>query len=274
VITNQVGLVALLALANGAGQEGAVSAWSYAYLFFQLPYGLFAVAIMTTFLPELSSAFGRSDLAAYRDRFVLGLRLILLVVLPSAVLLGLLATPTVTVLFERGAFDGASTELTAGALAAFAAGLPGFSAYLYAMRGFYARQDTRTPFLVNVGQTVLTVALAVPLAAAFDLVGVVAAFSIAYSVGAVVALAVLRQRVGGLASGSALGALVRLVGATVVMAGVVALVAGVRDVEGPGASLVELVVAGTVGTIAFLGVLAATRSDDLVMVRQRLRPGR
>lgn len=274
VVTNQVGLVALLALANGAGQEGAVSAWSYAYLFFQLPYGLFAVAIMTTFLPELSSAFGRADLVAYRDRFVLGLRLILLVVLPSAVLLGLLATPTVTVLFERGAFDGASTELTAGALAAFAAGLPGFSAYLYAMRGFYARQDTRTPFLINLGQTVLTVAMAVPLAAAFDLVGVVAAFSVAYSVGAVAGLAMLRGRVGGLASGSALGALVRLVAASVVMAGMVGLVATTIHAEGSGASLVELVAATTAGTAAFVAVLVVTRSDDLAMVRQRLRPGR
>ena len=272
VITNQAGLSVLLALANGSGDgDGSATAWFYAYQFFQLPYGLFAVAVMTTFLPELAAAYERGDAAAYRERFVQGVRLILVVVLPSAVLLGVLALPLVTVLFERGAFGGAGVELTAGALVAFAAGLPGFSAYLYVMRGFYARQDTRTPFWINLAQTALTIALAVPLVAAFDLVGVASAFSAAYTIGGVAALAVLRARVGGLASGRAAGALVRSLVATAAMAAVVAAVALAIDADGFAASLVELALAGVLGLGTYLGVLWASRSDDLAMVRERLR---
>lgn len=271
VLTNQVGLVVLLALANGAGQPGAVSAWSYAYLFFQLPYGLFAVTVMTTFLPELASAHSAGDAGRYRDRFLLGLRAIVVVVLPSAAALGVLATPAVTILFERGAFDGASTALTADALRAFAVGLPGFAAYLYALRGFYARQDTRTPFMINLAQTALTLALAAPLSARWDLVGVVAAFSAAYTVGAVGALGVLHRHAGGRFDTVAVGAVARSVLATVVMAGVSWSVAAAVDGRGASGAAVELTTAGVVGVGAYLAVLVATRSDDLAMVRRRLR---
>lgn len=270
VLTNQVGLVVLLALANGAGQPGAVSAWSYAYLFFQLPYGLFAVTVMTTFLPELASAHSAGDAERYRDRFLLGLRAILVVVLPSAVALGVLATPAVTLLFQRGAFDGASTTLTADALRAFAVGLPGFAAYLYAMRGFYARQDTRTPFAINLVQTVLTLALAVPLSARWDLTGVVAAFSAAYTVGAVGALGLLHRHAGGRVDTVAIGAVARSTVAAAGMAGASWSIAAAIDTSGTRGAFVELAGAGGAGLAVYVAILAGARSDDLALVRRRL----
>ena len=270
VATNQVGLVVLLALANGTG-EGAVSSWSYAYLFFQLPYGLFAVAVMTTFLPELSGAFSRQDLTAYRDRFVLGLRLILLVVLPSAVLLVGVAEPLVGLLFEVLGIGDASPSVTAGALAAFAAGLPGFSVYLYVMRGWYARQDTRTPFLVNLAETAFTLVLAIPLTAAFDLTGTVAAFSLGYTVFSLLALAGLRRRLGGLASGGALAGVLRAVAAAAAMGLVLGAVALGVDADDAGGQAVRVVLAVVLGGGAYLGVLAATGSHDLRLVADRVR---
>ena len=273
VATNQAGLVVLLALANGTG-EGAVSSWSYAYLFFQLPYGLFAVAVMTTFLPELADAFAKVDLAAYRDRFVLGLRLILLVVLPSAALLVGIAWPLVDVLFDVLGITTTSSSATAGALAAFAAGLPGFSAYLYVMRGFYARQDTRTPFLINLAETGVTLALAIPLTAAFDLTGTVAAFSIGYTVFAVVALALLRHRLGGLASGTAGAGLVRAVVATAAMGAVLVAVAALVDTDTTTGQALAVGLGVVLGGGAYAGTLVATGSDDLRLVSSRLRGGR
>src|SRR5690606_37342283 len=77
---NQVALFVILALATGEG-AGAVSAYTYAFIFFQLPHGLLAVSIMTTFLPDLSAFAARLDLAGFRDRFGLGLRLLILVIL-------------------------------------------------------------------------------------------------------------------------------------------------------------------------------------------------
>ena len=72
-----------------------------------------------------------------------------MVVVPSAVGLAVLAQPAVAVLV-RGAFDSADAVITADVLQALAAALIGFSVYLFTLRGFYALQDTRTPFLVNV----------------------------------------------------------------------------------------------------------------------------
>jgi putative peptidoglycan lipid II flippase len=272
VLVSQVGFVVLLGLANGTG-DGAVTAWSYAYLFFQLPYGLFAVAVMTTFLPELASAFSRDDLPEYRERFVQGIRLILLVVLPSTVLFVVLSQPVVQVLFERGSWGGASTALTQDALATFAAGLPGFALYMYVMRGMYARQDTRTPFWLNLARTVANLALAVPMTAAWGLTGTVASFSVSYTVGALVALAMVRASVGGLASGPALGAVARAVLASAVMAGVCVAVSRAFPHDTSLERLVQLIAAGLAGLAAYLGVLVATGSDDVRAVVARLRPG-
>ena len=55
--------------------------------------------------------------------------------------------------------------LTAEILQAFAVGLPGFSVYLYVLRGFYAHGDARTPFIINVFENLVNIALAVPFAA-------------------------------------------------------------------------------------------------------------
>ena len=147
VVANQVALAVVLALA--ARRTGDASAYTYAFVFFQLPHGLFAVSLMTTFVPELSSLASRADWVAYRARFALGLRWLLLVVVPAAVGYVVLARPLVTALLARGSLTQSSAALVADILAALAIGLPGFSVYLFALRGFYAVQDTRTPFFLN-----------------------------------------------------------------------------------------------------------------------------
>jgi len=272
VLTNQAGFVLLLALAIGT-EPGAVSAWSYAYLFFQLPYGLFAVSIMTTFLPELADAYSAGEGDRFSSRFADGLRLILLVVLPSAIVLAALALPMVDVLFERGSFDGASTVITADALAAFAFGLPGFAAYLFVMRGFYARTDTRTPFLVNLAETATTVAIAVPLTARYGLTGTVAAFGIGYAVFAVVAAVALHRRLcseaGGATTASPGHGLAAIGVAGVAMAVVTTGVATLIDARGSAMQVGEIVAASVVGALAYLGVLALLDADDLATVRRR-----
>ncbi len=63
VVANQVALVVILALADGAKVPGAVSAYTYAYRFFQLPYGIVAVSVMSAVTPSLSARWARGDLA-------------------------------------------------------------------------------------------------------------------------------------------------------------------------------------------------------------------
>ena len=171
VVTNQLALLFVLVLA-ATGDAGDVSAYQYAFIFFQLPHGLFAVSIMTTTTPELARHVLRRQTSrpcATTSR--LGLRYMLLVVVPSCVGLAVLAQPDA----RRSSCAAASTRhdatVTADTLQAFALGLVPFSVYLYTLRGFYAQQDTRTPFLVNAIENGCNVVLALALFPALGVAG-------------------------------------------------------------------------------------------------------
>ncbi len=101
VIANQIALlvVSILALRG----EGELSAYQAAFIFFQLPHGLLAVTLITTFAPELAEAASRGDQTGYKDRLSLGIRLIALVIAPAAIGYAVLARPLVSALIERGA---------------------------------------------------------------------------------------------------------------------------------------------------------------------------
>ncbi|MCU1457091.1 MAG: murein biosynthesis integral rane protein MurJ [Actinomycetia bacterium] len=196
VATNQVALWVVLVLANG--RVGGVSAYLGAYVFFQLPHGLLAVSIITTVAPELASAVTRNDFAELRERFAVGLRLTIAVVLPAAIGFIALSRPLVAGLLQRGAFSSASAASTSRALAGFAVGLVAFSVYLFTLRLFYSMQDTRTPFLINLFENAANIVLALALFPAFGVTGLALAFSGAYILAAVLALFVARRRLGSL----------------------------------------------------------------------------
>ena len=99
VAANQVVFFVMITLVNSTG-VGRVSAFTYAWQFFQLPYGLFTVSIMTTFTPELATHVTRNDLASYRRRFSQGLRLGSLLIVPTAVAYLVLARPAVSALLR------------------------------------------------------------------------------------------------------------------------------------------------------------------------------
>ncbi len=261
VAANQVVFLVMITLVNGTG-EGRVAAFTYAWQFFQLPYGLFTVSIMTTFTPELAAHVTRRDLGAYRRRFAQGLRLGALVILPTAVAYLVLAQPAVTVLLERGAFGDASTDITAYALRWLAVGLPGFAAFVYTMRGFYAFQDTRTPFFLNLFQNGLQIALSFALLPFFGFGGVIAAFSIGYTVAAAVALVTLRSRAGGIGDRELAAGIGRHVVAAAAMG--VSLLAVVALVSN---AIAALVIGVVVGGVVYLGVLALLRSGELAELR-------
>ncbi len=111
----------------------------------ELPIGVFALAVSTVVFPLIAkhAAEGRQDLLAADYRR--GMRLILLVNVPAAVGLIVLAKPFTRVLFERGAFTPEHTAMMAPVLAASVIALPFLAFVSLALRAFYARKDTRTP---------------------------------------------------------------------------------------------------------------------------------
>ncbi|MGH8973019.1 MAG: murein biosynthesis integral membrane protein MurJ [Acidimicrobiia bacterium] len=266
VASNQLALWVVLVVANGFA--GGVSAYQGAFVFFQLPHGLVAVSLMTTIAPDLAGAAGRGDLAAFRDRFDLGVRLMVLAILPAAAGYLVLSRPVVGFLLERGALSGASADLTADCLALFALGLVPFSVYLYALRGFYALHDTRTPFLLNAMENGINIALALVLSRWLDVPGLALGYAGAYAVAAVAAVTVLGRR-----TGERLGGPVRTLARPLVAAALMAAAVGVMVAVLPDDTPDAVVVAVGVplGAATYLGALAALGVSEAGELLARLR---
>jgi putative peptidoglycan lipid II flippase len=269
VVANQVALFVVLALADTL-RQGSVSAYTYAYTFFQVPYGIAAVSVMSAVQPELAERFATGDLAAFRRRLGTGLRATLVVVVPAAVGYLVLARPLVELVLGHGAARATSPGLTAGALSTLAVGLPGFSAYLYLTRAYQAMQDTRTVFYLYLVENGLNVVLAFALYRRFGVAGLGSSLSIAYTAAAVLAAAGLRRRLGGLEGRLLARSLWRTTWASAVMAlAVVLVLAGVGGGHGLGL-LARVVAAVATGVTVFLLAIAfGTARHEPVLRRGR-----
>ena len=138
---------------------GTISALYYADRIAQLPLGVVGIAIGTALLPLLARQLraGQDDSAmANQNRAI---EFGLLFSLPATLALWLLAEPMIRVLFERGRFGPDDTWRTAGALAAFAVGLPAFVLVKALTPGFFAREDTRAPLYIAVASIAANIAL-------------------------------------------------------------------------------------------------------------------
>ena len=173
---------------------GAVSYLYYADRLNQLPLGVVGIAVGTAILPPLSRQVRTGDLAAALHTQNRGIELALLLTLPAAVALGVAGEPILEVLFRRGAFTAADAHATAGALAAYAAGLPAFVLLKVLAPGFFARQDTLTPVLVGVAAMAANVVLTLGLSIPFAHVGNAIATSAAGWINAMLLLTLLHRR--------------------------------------------------------------------------------
>lgn len=143
--------------------EGAVSWLVYADRLYQLPLGVVGIAIGTVLLPDLSRRLRAGDAEGGRASFNRGTEFALLLTVPAAVALMVMALPLTTVLYQRGAFDAHDAEMTALALAIYGAGLPAFVLHKVFQPLYYARENTRSPFNYAVVSMVANVVIAVGL---------------------------------------------------------------------------------------------------------------
>jgi putative peptidoglycan lipid II flippase len=270
VITNQLAQLFVLVLANDS--SGNVSAYVYAFTFYVVPHGLLAVSIMTTMTPNLARRARAGDDDGLRREFGLGLRYIVVLVLPASVLFAVLAQPMLAVIV-RHQFTAHDAVVTADTLQAFAISLVPFSIYLYVMRAFYALQDTRTPFLLNAFENGVNVVLAIVLFSHFGVQGLALAWSAAYFVAAGVALVGLRRRIGSVPDADAIRATVRAGTAALAMAVVAAPIAGAVGRSSPASALLATAAAGAAGVVVYGAGLMLLRSDELTslvgLVRRR-----
>ncbi|MCG5534774.1 murein biosynthesis integral membrane protein MurJ [Ectothiorhodospira mobilis] len=145
---------------------GSISWLYFSDRFVELPLALFGIAIGTVILPRLSGEHSARDPAAFTRTLDWALRLSVLIALPAALGLVLLATPILAALIQYREFLATDTAMAALSLMAYALGLPAFILIKVLAPGYFARQDTRTPVQVAViamlANMVLNLALVVP----------------------------------------------------------------------------------------------------------------
>ena len=199
VVANQIALFVVTVLAGSVPGPDPVSSYTYAYAFFQLPYGVIAVTVMSVVTPDLAEKWSTDQTEAFLHRMSGGLRAVLALVIPSAVGMLLLAKPAVALLLGIGHSTPAETATTGAALAMFALGLPGFCAYLYFVRVLQSMQRTKVAFFLYLIENALNIVLALALVHPLGVRGLALSLSIAYTVAALLALAVFHQWFGRLA---------------------------------------------------------------------------
>lgn len=139
--------------------SGSVSWMYYADRLMEFPSGVLGVALGTILLPSLSKSFSKGDIKQYSDLLDWGLRLCVLLALPSAVALGVIAKPLIATLFEYGKFTALDSEMTRQALVAYSIGLLGIILIKVLAPGFYSRQDIKTPVKIAIVTLILTQAM-------------------------------------------------------------------------------------------------------------------
>ena len=196
VVVNQLGLLVVIILAQSV--QGGVTAYQAAFIFFQLPYAIFAVSIMTALVPSLSEKWTDRDVAPFRHQLVQGIRATAFIIVPAALGYIALARPIIRLLLQHGVTQAASTDLIAGVLTMFSIGLFSFCSFQLLLRAFYSMQDTRTPALINIVAVAVQTALNLVLFRYLKVEGLALGHAAAYTAGTLIFAVMISRRLRGL----------------------------------------------------------------------------
>src|SRR5687768_7104929 len=138
---------------------GSISWLYYADRLMELPAGVLGVAVGTILLPSLSKYHADANRAEYSRLLDWGLRITVLLAVPSAAALAVLALPLVAMLFQYGRFTAEDAWMTRQALMAYSVGLVGIILVKILAPGFYARQNVATPVKIGIATLIATQAM-------------------------------------------------------------------------------------------------------------------
>ncbi|MFD9288217.1 murein biosynthesis integral membrane protein MurJ [Streptomyces sp. NPDC060030] len=204
VLANQAGVIVVTQLATSAGKLSGKDgtgflAYSNAQLIWGMPQAIITVSVMAALLPRISRAAHDNDPGAVRDDISQGLRNSAVAIVPVAFTFLALGLPMCTLLYASSGTEAARSM--GFILMAFGLGLIPYSVQYVVLRGFYAYEDTRTPFYNTVIVAAVNAAASalcyVILPAQWAVVGMAGAYGLAYAVGVGIAWRRLSHRLGG-----------------------------------------------------------------------------
>ena len=240
---------------------GSISWLYYSDRLMEFPLGVFGIALATVALPSLAARHAQDDAAGFDATLDWALRLVLVIAVPAALGLGVLAVPMISTVFQYGEFGELAVRMSALSLSAYAGGLVAFVAVKVLAAGFHARQQMRTPVRIAVVAMIANVVLNIALVGPFAHAGLALASSLAAWLNAGLLLKSLRSEDGFRPRPGWGKLLARVAAAAVVLTLSLAWLQGdaqawmARTVLDRVGGLTGLVVAGT---IVWFGALAAT----------------
>lgn len=200
---------------------GSITAVWYSYRLFQLPVGIFALALGVAVFPTLSEQAALKKFKDFLQTISSSVRLIIFITIPVAVGMMTLRFPLIRVLFEHGEFTASDTEATAVPLFYFTLGITAQALIQILPRAFYALQNTWLPVGLGV------IAMVMSMAWMFILVGPLAhgGLALAITLGALTQMVLLfitlRHRLGMIDGRRIMGTLFKTLAAAVLMGAVV-----------------------------------------------------
>jgi putative peptidoglycan lipid II flippase len=284
VLVSQVGYIATTRAA-AQGAEGGVAIYSYAWMLFQLPYGVLGVSLLTAIMPRMSRAAAEGDTARVVDDLSLGSRYSAVLLVPVAVLLTVAGQSIGIALFSFGASGSADASRLGLALAFSAFGLLPYAVTMLQLRVFYAMADARTPTLIIMIMTAVKVPLLLACPAILDpedvVLGLAVVNAAGFVVGAVVGQVWLRLRLGRVRTAEVLVTVGKTVLAAVPAAGAALGVGSLVDsgslvdIGGVAGAWIHLLLSTLVVGVVMAGALLALRTGEMhAVVRVLLRrPG-
>jgi putative peptidoglycan lipid II flippase len=268
VLANQAGMIVVTQLATWAGEsaveegyEGTgILAYNNALLIWQMPQAIITVSVMAALLPRISRAAADGDRGAVRDDISQGLRNSAVAIVPIAFSFVALGVPMCTLMFSSASAEAARS--IGFILMAFGLGLIPYSVQYVVLRGFYAYEDTRTPFYntvivaaVNASASVVSFLL---LPDRWAVAGMALSYGLAYAIGVGVAWRRLSARLGGDLDGAhVLRTYARLAGASI-PAALAGGAAGYGILQALGSGIIGSLAALAGGGIVLLAVFYAS----------------
>ena len=254
--------------------DEAPAAIDKAFRIYMLPQGIFSVAIATVLFPTLARFAAREQYGDLRRTMANGMRQILLMLIPAAAAILVLAEPMTRLVYQRGEFDAAQTEIVSEALFWFAFSLPLNGLFLIFTRTFFSLQRPWVPSVVSGVNLAITALAALALYSPFGVAGIVASTVIATGASVVAYGVVMRGVLHGIEFRRLLWSVIRITAAAALLAGVSYLVwLGLDETLGTSvpAQIVSLGVALAAGAAVYFAAVIALRVPEADQVLRMLR---
>ena len=279
-VTISLGLINLNLIVNSLFgtlvSEQAPAGIDKAFRIYMLPQGVFSVAVATVLFPTLARFAARGAYDDLRATMANGMRQILVLLVPAAAAILVLSEPMVRLVYERGEFDAAQTELVAEALFWFAFSLPFNGLFLLMTRTFFSLQRPWLPTAISVANLAITAVAALLLYEPYGVGGIVAATAIATAVSVGAQAAILRATLGRLELGRLSWTAARLLVAAGALAGASYAIWSLLDEalgRGLAGQIASLTAALAVGAIVYGVVIVLMRVPEAAQLRRLLRRG-